>query len=114
MSHPDDQDNLQGDLQNGVAILAMAGRFPQAAALDRFWDHLRNGVESIRVLSETELLASGVSAATLRDPSYVRASGILDGIDLFDAPFFGFSAREAALLDPQQRLFLECAWEALE
>jgi len=114
MSQPDDQDNLQDNLQNGVAILAMAGRFPQAPALDRFWDNLRNGVESIRVLSEAELLASGVSAATLRDPSYVRASGILDGIDLFDAPFFGFSAREAALLDPQQRLFLECAWEALE
>ncbi|HEX3531788.1 MAG TPA: amino acid adenylation domain-containing protein [Thermoanaerobaculia bacterium] len=114
MSHPEDQDNLQDNLQNGVAILAMAGRFPQAPALDRFWDNLRNGVESIRVLSETELLASGVSAAALRDPSYVRASGVLDGIDLFDAPFFGFSAREAALLDPQQRLFLECAWEALE
>ena len=112
MSHPDDQD--QNNLQNAVAILAMAGRFPQAPTLDRFWDNLRNGVESIRVLSETELLASGVSAATLRDPSYVRASGILDGIDLFDAQFFGFSAREAALLDPQQRLFLECSWEALE
>jgi amino acid adenylation domain-containing protein len=104
----------QPDLQNAVAILAMAGRFPGAPTLDRFWENLRNGVESIRVLSEEELLASGVAAATLRDPAYVRASGILDGIDLFDAPFFGFSAREAALLDPQQRLFLECAWEALE
>jgi len=115
MSPPDDfQNDIQNDLQNAVAILAMAGRFPQAPTLDRFWDNLRNGVESIRVLSEAELLASGVSAATLRDPSYVRTSGILDGIDLFDAPFFGFSAREAALLDPQQRLFLECAWEALE
>src|SRR6185369_11396948 len=85
-----------------------------ASTLDRFWDNLRNGVESIRALSDAELLASGVSAATLRDPSYVRSSGFLDEIDLFDAPFFGFSAREAALLDPQQRLFLECAWEALE
>jgi amino acid adenylation domain-containing protein len=112
-AHPAD-DDLQNALQNAVAILGMAGRFPQAPTLDRFWENLRNGVESIRVLSEEELTASGVAAATLRDPSYVRASGILDEIDLFDAPFFGFSAREAALLDPQQRLFLECAWEALE
>ena len=101
-------------VENAIAIIGMAGRFPQAATLERFWDNLRNGVESIRAIPEEDLLAAGISASTLRDPGYVRAAGVLADIDLFDAPFFGFSAREAAILDPQQRLFLECAWEALE
>ncbi len=99
---------------NGIAILGMAGRFPQAPDLKRFWENLRGGVESIASFSDSELLAAGVGEAALRDPAYVRAGGVLDGVDLFDAPFFGMSAREAALLDPQQRLFLEHAWEALE
>lgn len=100
--------------ENAIAILGMAGRFPGARDLEQLWDNLRGGVESIRPLSDEELLAAGVLPATLRDPSYVRSGGFLDGIDLFDASFFGYSPREAALLDPQQRLFLECAWEALE
>ncbi|HVR99032.1 MAG TPA: type I polyketide synthase, partial [Thermoanaerobaculia bacterium] len=99
---------------SGVAIVGMAGRFPQAPDLERFWENLRGGVESISFFPDADLLAAGVSAAALRDPAYVRAGGVLDGVDLFDAPFFGMSAREAALLDPQQRLFLECSWEALE
>jgi amino acid adenylation domain-containing protein len=99
---------------NHIAIVGMAGRFPQAGNLDRFWENLRDGVESISFFSEQELLATGVSPATLSDPRYVRAAGVLADVDLFDANFFGFSAREAALLDPQQRLFLECSWQALE
>jgi amino acid adenylation domain-containing protein len=106
------QDDSRFD--NQIAVIGMAGRFPQAPTLERFWDNLRNGVEAISVFSDQELLSSGVSPETLARADYVRAGGILDGVDLFDAPFFGFSAREAALLDPQQRLFLECAWEALE
>jgi acyl transferase domain-containing protein len=113
MSEADDPDGSE-TLDNAIAILAMAGRFPGARDLDEFWDNLRHGVESIRPLTEEELLAAGVLPATLADPSYVRSAGVVDGIDLFDAPFFGYSAREAALLDPQQRLFLECAWEVLE
>ncbi len=112
MSHPPAAE--LDSLENAIAVLGLAGRFPQARTLDELWENLRNGVESIRVLTEPELLAAGVLASTLRDPSYVRAAGVVEGIDLFDAPFFGFSAREAAFLDPQQRLFLECAWEALE
>ena len=101
-------------LENAVAIVGMAGRFPQAKTLERFWDNLRHGVESVRRIPEADLLAAGVSPATLRDPSYVPVAGVLEEVDLFDAPFFGFSAREAALLDPQHRLLLEAAWEALE
>jgi len=101
-------------LENAIAILGMAGRFPQAGTLERFWDNLRHGVESIRPIPELDLLAAGISAATLRDPGYVRSAGVLADVDLFDAPFFGLSAREASILDPQHRLLLETAWEALE
>ncbi|HKV12529.1 MAG TPA: type I polyketide synthase, partial [Thermoanaerobaculia bacterium] len=76
--------------------------------------NLRDGVESIRRLAEPELLAAGVGPDLLRRPDYVRAAPVLDGVDLFDAAFFGFNPREAEALDPQQRLFLECAWECLE
>ena len=101
-------------MDNAIAIIGMAGRFPQARTLDRFWENLRNGIESIRPVSDEDLLAAGVPPAHLSDPGYVRATGLLEEVDLFDAPFFGFSAREAALLDPQHRILLEIAWEALE
>jgi amino acid adenylation domain-containing protein len=97
-----------------IAIIGMAGRFPGAPDLDVFWDNLRNGVESIHVFSADELAAAGVAAASIADPRYVRARGVLDGVELFDAEFFGFTPREAEIMDPQHRLFLECAWEALE
>src|SRR5215210_230619 len=101
-------------MDNAIAIIGMAGRFPQARTLDRFWENLRTGVESIRPIPDEDLLAAGVPPAHLRDPGYVRATGLLEDVDLFDAPFFGFSAREAALLDPQHRILLEIAWESLE
>jgi amino acid adenylation domain-containing protein len=97
-----------------IAVVGMAGRFPGADDLGAFWRNLCAGVESITSWSRQELAAAGVDAALLDDSRYVRAAGALRGIDLFDAAFFGFSPREAELLDPQQRLFLECAWEALE
>jgi amino acid adenylation domain-containing protein len=97
-----------------IAIVGMAGRFPGAADLDEFWDNLRHGVESIRFFSREELLAAGVDPRLVDDPSYVPAKGALAGADLFDAHFFGYSPREAQIMDPQQRLFLECAWAALE
>ena len=75
---------------------------------------LRDGVESIRDLTESELLAAGASAEDLANPDYVRRAAILDGVPLFDASFFGFSPRDASIMDPQHRHFLECAWEALE
>ncbi len=100
--------------RNEVAVIGMSGRFPGAHTLDRFWENLRNGVESVTFFRDEELLASGIDAALLRNPHYVKASAVIDGIDRFDAALFGMNPREAAVTDPQQRLFLECAWEALE
>jgi acyl transferase domain-containing protein/thioesterase domain-containing protein len=99
---------------SSIAIVGMAGRFPGAPNVDGFWRNLRDGVESIRTLSDVELRAAGVSPEELENPEYVRAAAILDGIELFDASFFGFSPRDASIMDPQHRHFLECAWEAVE
>ncbi|MEO1076677.1 MAG: beta-ketoacyl synthase N-terminal-like domain-containing protein, partial [Bacteroidota bacterium] len=97
-----------------VAVVGFAGRFPEAASVEAFWDNLCAGVESIRTLSEDELREAGVPEHVLRDPTYVRRSAHLENVDQFDAEFFGVMPREAEAMDPQQRLFLECAWEALE
>ncbi|MGB8345252.1 MAG: SDR family oxidoreductase, partial [Ktedonobacteraceae bacterium] len=100
--------------QQDIAIIGLSGRFPGAPTLEQFWQNLRNGVESISFFSDAELLSAGVDSALLRDPNYVRARPILADVEHFDAAFFGYSPREAELLDPQHRLFLECCWEALE
>src|SRR5438876_3681149 len=92
----------------------MPGRFPQASNLIEFWNNLCSGQESISFFSKAELAAEGINPELLQDPSYVGAAAALDGIENFDASFFGFHPREAEVLDPQQRLFLECAHEALE
>jgi acyl transferase domain-containing protein/thioesterase domain-containing protein/acyl carrier protein len=97
-----------------IAIVGMSGRFPGARNIDEFWRNLRDGVESIRPLSDAQLLASGVRPEELAQPDYVKAAAVLDGVDLFDASFFGFSPRDAAIMDPQHRHFLECSWEAIE
>src|SRR5215213_4277802 len=100
MSSQDNQtlnhENLLHD--SDVAIIGMAGRFPGARDLEEFWHNL----------------AAGVAPETLEDPSYVKARGVLDDIEQFDSAFFGFNPREAEMIDPQQRLFLESAWAALE
>ncbi|AUX48180.1 polyketide synthase [Sorangium cellulosum] len=97
-----------------LAIIGMAGRFPGARDVATFWRNLCAGVESVSILTDEELLAAGVDPALLARPEYVRARAVLDDIDLFDAELFGFTPREAAALDPQHRLFLECAWEVFE
>src|SRR5689334_23023581 len=97
-----------------IAIIGMAGRFPGAGDVDAFWSNLCQGVESIAVFTDQELIAAGVSSALLDNPHYVKAGAPLEGIEEFDAPFFGLMPREAEITDPQQRLFLECAWQALE
>ncbi|AKU20808.1 type I polyketide synthase [Massilia sp. NR 4-1] len=102
------------DQSECVAVIGMAGRFPMAAGVAEFWDNLRQGRECIRFFSEEELRQAGVPAETLAHPAYVRANGVVDGIEQFDADFFGFTPREAEILDPQQRVFLECAAEALQ
>lgn len=99
---------------DGIAIIALAGRFPGASNVETFWHNLCHGVESIQTFSDAELLAAGVDPQILAQPNFVKAGAPLDKIEYFDAAFFGFNPREAAIMDPQQRLFLECAWEALE
>src|ERR1700760_4169870 len=99
---------------HSIAIVGMAGRFPGAGNLEEFWRNIREGVESLETFSDADLAAAGVDAALAASPGYVRNGTVLAGADLFDAGFFGLSPREAQILDPQQRIFLECAWEALE
>jgi len=97
-----------------IAIIGMAGRFPGSKDLEEFWRNLCEGVEAVSFFSDEELIEAGVGPALLNDPNYVKAGVVLDDIDQFDALFFGYSPREAEVMDPQHRLFLECASEALE
>jgi amino acid adenylation domain-containing protein len=108
-----EQDPEGGPLE-GIAVVGMAGRFPGADDLGELWRNLCGGVESVRFYSREELVAAGVAPALLDDPRYVRAGAALRDVQHFDADFFDFSAREAELMDPQHRIFLECCWEALE
>ena len=105
---------VNNEPDSDIAIVGLACRFPGAQNADQFWENLENGLESVSFFSDEELKSSGVAAHLLDDPRYVRAKAILDEIEFFDAAFFGFSPREAQILDPQHRFFLECAWEALE
>ncbi|HKX31916.1 MAG TPA: SDR family NAD(P)-dependent oxidoreductase, partial [Blastocatellia bacterium] len=105
---------VHGVDSRAVAIIGMAGRFPGAGSIDEFWRNLTEGVESLTFFSDEELKASGVDPKLLSHPAYVKARPIIAGCDLFDARFFGYSPRDAELTDPQHRLFLECAWEAME
>ncbi|HEX5054373.1 MAG TPA: SDR family NAD(P)-dependent oxidoreductase [Planctomycetota bacterium] len=97
-----------------IAVVGMACRLPGAPNLDAFWRLLRDGRDARVELSDEALRAAGVPPEVLADPDFVKAAMVLDGIDQFDAGFFGFSPRDAALFDPQHRVFLEVAWEAFE
>ncbi len=99
---------------NAIAVIGMAGRFPGAKNLGEFWKNLHDGIESITSFSREELLAAGVDPRDADNPAYVRAGTYLEHAEDFDAPFWGVSPREAEVMDPQHRVFLECAWEALE
>jgi len=112
MSDPVDE-APQGDVSGGVAIIGMAGRFPGAKTVNEFWRNLCAGVESITHFKDEELEDS-FGAEIRSAPNFVKARPILEGVDQFDAEFFGMYAKEAELTDPQHRLFLECSWEALE
>ena len=102
------------DIANHIAIVGMSGRFPGARDLGEFWSNLREGVESISYFSDEELLEAGADPNLIRRPNYVKAKGVLDDAEFFDAGFFGINPREADILDPQQRVFLESAWETIE
>jgi acyl transferase domain-containing protein/acyl carrier protein len=109
--HIQESDTLNG---SEIAIIGLSGRFPGAKNITEFWQNLQNGVESISFFSDAELLAVGIEPTVVNDPNFVKARGVLDDVELFDAAFFGFNPREAEITDPQHRLFLETAWEAIE
>ena len=97
-----------------IAIVGLAGHFPAARSAAELWTLLKSGQPATEWLSAEQLRAAGVSEADLADPHYVRASLVLPDMEMFDGEFFGFSKRDASVMDPQHRHFLECAWEALE
>ena len=99
---------------SAVAIVGVAGRFPGLPNVSSLWGALRSGRETITFFSEAQLAHAGVRPELLADTAYVRARGVLEDADRFDAALFGISPREAELMDPQQRVFLECAWTAFE
>jgi amino acid adenylation domain-containing protein len=118
LSAPSQQENARRESQRStrshepIAIIGMAGQFPGAPDVETFWQNLCAGVESISVFSDPEL--EPADPAWLTQSGYVKAGGVLDDVEQFDAHFFGYSPREAEQLDPQQRVFLECAVAALE
>lgn len=97
-----------------IAIIGMSGRFPGARNIQEFWTVLHDGIETICHYREDELESSLIESSAANDPNLVKAAGVLDGAEAFDAAFFGYSVLDAELMDPQLRLFLECSWEALE
>ena len=110
MPQPEQLDSL-----NGVAIIGMAGRFPGARNVREFWQNLLDGKETISFFEQGELEPAPNEPTGIRnDPHYVKARGVVEGAETFDAGFFGINPREAELTDPQHRVFLETAWEAFE
>jgi phthiocerol/phenolphthiocerol synthesis type-I polyketide synthase E len=112
--HEEQIPNAWDDTAGRIAVVGMAGRFPGADSVDGLWELLASGSEAITRFTPEQLRASGVPEELLSAPGYVPAKGVLEDIAGFDAQLFGYSAAEAALLDPQQRVFLECAWSAME
>ncbi|MDY7095234.1 MAG: SDR family NAD(P)-dependent oxidoreductase [Acidobacteriota bacterium] len=109
----DQHDDTQYD-GSEIAIVGMTCRFPGADTVERYWQNLRQGLESLKELSDEELLTAGVAPELVRNPRFVRRASVVEGIEELDAEFFGYTPLEAKLMDPQHRLFLECAWEIFE
>ena len=101
-------------MRTDIAIVGMSCRFPDADSINAYWENLKEGKQSIKPLSEEELGLSGISETIYNQDNYVRAASYIRDIEYFDAGFFKYSPREAALLDPQQRIMLELSYEALE
>jgi phthiocerol/phenolphthiocerol synthesis type-I polyketide synthase E len=100
--------------KDGIAVIGMGARFPRSRNVEEFWERLLAGEILISEFSREELRNSGVDEAVLSGPGYVPRGNAIEDADQLDAEFFGLSRREAEIMDPQQRVFLECAWEALE
>ena len=97
-----------------IAIIGMSCRLPGADDISQFWNNLVNEVESIQTFTDDELRKAGVDESLIQSPNYIKSRGIINGAEYFDAAFFGITPREAEIMDPQHRIFLECAWHALE
>lgn len=113
-AEPSSSQNSRISPSGGIAIIGMAGRFPDARDVDTFWENIKSGRESLTVFTDEELLGAGVSPEQLTDRNYVKSGVVLEGLREFDAAYFGFTPREVEVMDPQQRLLFECAVEALE
>ncbi|MEP6299039.1 MAG: polyketide synthase, partial [Ilumatobacter sp.] len=100
--------------ESAVAIVGMSGRFPGAPDVNRLWERVVAGDDCLVDLNPALLIQAGLPASIVNQPNYVPRAGILEGVDRFDAEFFGIGARDASIMDPQHRHFLECSWEALE
>ncbi|OED36247.1 hypothetical protein AB833_26785 [Chromatiales bacterium (ex Bugula neritina AB1)] len=100
--------------ENDIAIVGMSCRFPDATTPQQYWQNLIDGHEALTSLTDDELRQSGVSEQEISHPRYVKAGMFMDGVEAFDAGFFGFSPGDARILDPQHRHFIECAWEVFE
>ncbi|GAB3716971.1 hypothetical protein GCM10027598_27230 [Amycolatopsis oliviviridis] len=97
-----------------IAVVGLAGRLPGADTIEQFWRNQRDGVESVSRFSTRQLVDAGWPAEMVAHPDYVPAAAVIENADHFDAEFFGYDTRQAEISDPQQRLFAECAWHALE
>jgi phthiocerol/phenolphthiocerol synthesis type-I polyketide synthase E len=106
--------NPVADTASGVAVVGMSCRFPGARNVEEFWDNVSSGVESITFFGDDEITTFAENPSVVKDPRYVKAQVVLEDVDLFDASFFGIAPGDARILDPQHRLLMECAWEALE
>lgn len=113
-SPPSRHDDAQATGHHKIAIVGMAGRFPGAQSIEAFWQNLVEGVDSLRHFTPQALRSKGLDAQQLAHADWVSVGQVLDDADMFDAPFFGVGPREAVLMDPQQRLFMETAHAALE
>ena len=105
--------NSDSPALDGIAVVGIAGRFPGSRNCEEFWQNLREGRECLTFFTDEELEDAGIDLGPLKGKR-VRSRGIVDNADMFDAAFFGYTPREAEIMDPQQRVFLEVAWEALE
>lgn len=105
---------LEPSSHQDIAVIGVSARFPGAVNVEEVWENLIHGVESIKDLTQEELDKADVSRKLQEDPNYVKRQGVMEGIDQFDAAFFGYKPNEAMVMDPQVRVFHEVVWEALE
>lgn len=108
------QPEIEPTASEHIAIVGMSLKVPGASTVEQFWKNTASGIESVKRFRDDELAAAGVAPELLCHPRYVKAAGVIDHVDAFDFDFFGYSFSEASRIDPQQRIFLQCAYHAME